>query len=43
MTELSDLLSSIASTIADYREGEWARPDANHVKRWVMQLDTPNN
>jgi hypothetical protein len=36
---ISTLLESIASTIADYRLGEIAEPDASHVDRWVSQFD----
>ncbi|MCC2668435.1 MAG: hypothetical protein K0Q72_906 [Armatimonadetes bacterium] len=31
-------LSSVAATIADYRLGEIARPDAAHISRWVSQF-----
>lgn len=33
------LLASTASIIADYREGEIARPDANHIAKWLSQFD----
>ena len=33
------LVRSIASTIADYRQGEIATPDADHVDRWTTQFD----
>lgn len=36
------LLDSIAHTIADYRLGEIAQPDANHVERWVSQFPFNN-
>jgi hypothetical protein len=36
----NELLRSIASTIADYRLGEIARPDARHVETWVNQFPT---
>jgi len=39
MTERDQLLQSIATTIADYREGEIERPTPDHVNRWVRQLD----
>ena len=39
MKEWSDLLSSIAETIADYREGDLATPTPEHVDRWVTQFD----
>jgi len=39
MSERSDLLKSLADTIADYRDGEIARPDPEHVDRWVKQFD----
>jgi hypothetical protein len=32
------LLHSIATTIADYRQGEIPAIDANHVDRWVRQF-----
>ena len=34
----SELLESIADTIADYRAGEIAAPTAEHVERWVEQF-----
>jgi len=34
-----ELLRSIANTIADYRQGEIAIPDADHVNRWIDQFD----
>ncbi len=39
MTERTDLLASIASTTADYREGDLAAPTPDHVDRWVRQFD----
>lgn len=33
------LLTSIAGTIADYRAGQIAAPDAAHVDRWISQFD----
>lgn len=33
------LLESIAATIADYRQGEIAPPDAAHVARWINQFE----
>ncbi len=33
------LLNSIATTIADYRQGEIAVIDPNHVDKWVRQFD----
>lgn len=33
------LLASIASTIADYRQGEIPTPDADHVDTWIKQFD----
>lgn len=38
MAERDDLLESIATTIADYREGEIDRPTPEHVDRWVGQF-----
>lgn len=34
-----ELLSSIAETIKDYREGEIPRPTPDHVERWICQFD----
>lgn len=39
MPDRVELLQSIASTIADYRQGEIATPDAGHVDRWIKQFD----
>jgi hypothetical protein len=33
------LLDSVALKIADYRKGEIAAPDADHVERWISQFD----
>ncbi|HNZ15509.1 MAG TPA: hypothetical protein PKI51_05840 [Anaerolineaceae bacterium] len=38
MSERSDLLKSISTTIADYREGEMPRPTPEHVERWISQF-----
>jgi hypothetical protein len=38
MSERSDLLESIATTIKDYRAGEIAEPTPDHVDRWVRQF-----
>jgi hypothetical protein len=38
MATHAEQLASIASTIADYCEGEIARPDAKHVERWILQF-----
>ena len=38
MTTRTDLLQSISETVADYREGEIARPTPAHVERWVEQF-----
>jgi hypothetical protein len=35
----SALLASIASTIADYRQGEITAPDSEHVNKWISQFD----
>jgi len=35
----TELLASIASTIADYRHGAIEVPDADHVETWVNQFD----
>jgi hypothetical protein len=40
MTDRADLLQSISETVADYREGEIARPTPAHVDRWVRQFPT---
>jgi hypothetical protein len=32
-------LEALAALIADYREGEVAKPDADHVERWLRQFD----
>jgi hypothetical protein len=32
-------LEALAALIADYRDGEVAKPDADHVERWVRQFD----
>lgn len=39
MTKRTDLLASIASTTADYREGDLSAPTPDHVDRWVRQFD----
>lgn len=39
MSTRSELLESIAETIADYREGEVRKPTAEHVDTWVKQFD----
>src|SRR6266568_2583169 len=39
---MEKLLEQIATTIADYREGEIPKPDAAHVLRWVNQFDAAN-
>lgn len=38
-SELTSLEESIASTIADYREGEIPNPDSDHVHKWIMQFE----
>jgi len=40
MSKRSSLLKSIASTIADYREGEVEALTPAHVDRWIQQFDT---
>lgn len=35
----AELLQATVSIIADYREGEIARPDTAHVDRWLAQFD----
>ena len=39
MAERDDLLTSIAATTADYREGDLAAPTPEHVERWINQFD----
>lgn len=39
MARRPKLLSSIANTIADYRQDEIPAPDAQHVDKWVKQFD----
>jgi len=38
---MKQLLDQVATIIADYRVGEWAVPDASHVRRWINQFDEP--
>ena len=39
MSERSDVLNSIAETIADYRQDDLETPTSEHVDRWVTQFD----
>lgn len=39
MVQITELVNATASIIADYREGEIARPDAAHVEKWLAQFD----
>jgi hypothetical protein len=39
MSKRSELLESIATTIADYRAGEIDVPTPDHVDRWIKQFD----
>ena len=39
MKTRAELLSSIATTIQDYRAGEISAPTPDHVERWVKQFD----
>lgn len=39
MSERTDLLASVADTIADYRDGEIDAPTPDHVDRWIRQFD----
>jgi hypothetical protein len=39
MAVTPQMLDATAAIIADYREGEIARPDAAHVQRWLNQFD----
>lgn len=36
---MREKLEALAALIADYREGEIARPDVDHVERWIRQFD----
>ncbi len=38
-SELTSLEQSLASTIADYREGEIPRPDPEHIHKWITQFE----
>ncbi|MCJ9430018.1 hypothetical protein [Kordiimonas marina] len=42
MPTYTDYCESLAAKIRDYREGELAPPDAEHVDRWAQQFD-PND
>ena len=39
MSERPEILSSIAETIADYRQDDLETPTSEHVDRWVTQFD----
>jgi len=39
MAERDDLLASMATTTADYREGDLAAPTPEHVASWINQFD----
>lgn len=39
MSTRSQLLESIAETIADYREGEVPRPNSEHIDTWIKQFE----
>lgn len=39
MPSTSDHVEAIAGILADYREGEIAPPDPDHVGRWLRQFD----
>jgi len=39
VAERDDLLASIATTTADYREGDLEAPNPEHVERWISQFD----
>jgi hypothetical protein len=39
MAERDELLTSIATRIADYRERDVTKPDSVHVDRWINQFD----
>lgn len=36
---MKEKLEALASIIADYREGEIPKPDADHVGKWIAQFD----
>jgi hypothetical protein len=38
MANNTKLLEAVANIIADYRDGEICRPDANHVELWLAQF-----
>jgi hypothetical protein len=38
MAANTKLLETVADIIADYRDGEISRPDANHVDLWLAQF-----
>ncbi len=38
---MKKLLESIAETVKDYREGEIAKPSAEHVEKWASQFGKP--
>ena len=38
-TERNNLLGSIATTMADYRKGDWDTPTPDHVDCWIQQFD----
>src|ERR1700761_3207039 len=35
----SEHVEAVANLIADYRQGEITKPDAEHVSRWLHQFD----
>lgn len=39
MTERQTLVTSIAQTVQDYRDGSLPKPLTDHVERWVQQFD----
>ena len=39
MPQTKDLCASVAKLVADYRSGEIATIDAQHVERWINQFD----
>ncbi|MXZ47304.1 MAG: hypothetical protein F4Z08_10055 [Chloroflexi bacterium] len=40
MAEMNDPVERLAAVLADYREGELPRPNAEHIERWVGQFDS---
>lgn len=41
MTNEKEHIEAVARLIADYRQGDIARPDPEHVERWLHQFEAP--